>query len=367
MDKNNNSAAKSEKHHSEEPTEITDRITSIESENEELRKRLELIEQEIGDNTEIEPESQGQLNPNPSSSEKSGGVNLSRRGVLATITGIGLLGSGVVGSSSAATGDNIKLGNTHEISASDDAGLHIINKSSSGQSNGIIGQSNSTSGVAIWGYAAAQTGSTFGLRGEVESDQGVGLYGKTKSDSGTTKGVRGASLSPDGYGVSGENYATSGSAIGVFGKTSSSSGYGLYTPDDARVGGDLKVGGNKEFVQAVDTSAGPKEVHYTAVEAGTPHTEVSDTAEMEDGHALIEPPEHFSMVTSAEEPLTVQVTPHAEERVHPQVVETSTEWISVEDFGDGPQDYRFSYTVKGVREGFEDKTVVQEPESPDTL
>jgi len=134
--------------------------------------------------------------------------------------------------------------------------------------------------------------------------------------------------------------------------------------DDAPLEGDLQLDGTKNFVQTVDTTAGQKEVHYNAVESGTAHTEVTDTAEMDDGHGLVELPDHFGMVTSEEEPLTVQVTPHAEERVHPQIVETSTEWISVEDFGDGPQDYRFSYTVKGVREGFEDEDVVREPSGP---
>jgi hypothetical protein len=81
---------------------------------------------------------------------------------------------------------------------------------------------------------------------------------------------------------------------------------------------------------------------------------------MEDGHALIELPPHFDMVTSDAEPIAVQVTPHAEEKVHPQVVEKSTRYVSVEDFSDGPDDYSFSYTVKGVRDGFEDKEIVRD-------
>ncbi|QCC51735.1 hypothetical protein [Halapricum salinum] len=126
------------------------------------------------------------------------------------------------------------------------------------------------------------------------------------------------------------------------------------------VNSDLQVTGTKNFVQAVDTTAGTKNVHYTSIEAGEVRTEHTGVAEMEDGHALIELPEHFDMVTSDEEPIAVQVTAHAEERVHPQVVEKSTRFVSVEDFGDGPADYSFSYTVKGVRAGYEDEEVVRD-------
>ena len=169
----------------------------------------------------------------------------------------------------------------------------------------------------------------------------------------------------------------SGTTYAVRGEVDSSDGYGLYTPDDAKIDGNLEVGGTvnntlnvdsdlqvtgtKNFVQAVDTTAGTKNVHYTSIEAGEVRTEHTGVAEMEDGHALIELPEHFDMVTTDEEPIAVQVTAHAEEKVHPQVVEKSTRYVSVEDFGDGPDDYSFSYTVKGIRAGFTDEDVVRDP------
>jgi len=123
--------------------------------------------------------------------------------------------------------------------------------------------------------------------------------------------------------------------------------------------GDVKAQGSKDFVQTVDTDDGEKEVHYSASEAGTPHTEVSGVAELDDGRAEIDLPDHFGMVTSEDEPLVVQTTPYGGS-AGLKVVERSTDRLVVEDL-DGDGGYEFAYTVKGTREGYEDKQVVREP------
>lgn len=125
--------------------------------------------------------------------------------------------------------------------------------------------------------------------------------------------------------------------------------------------GTVKSTASKDFVQGVDTDDGEKEVHYTATEAGTPRTEASGVVELEDGRAEVDLPDHFGWVTSDEEPLVVQVTPHASQPVRPQVTERSTDRIVVEDFERDADDYEVSYTVRGTRAGYEDKQVVREP------
>jgi hypothetical protein len=135
-------------------------------------------------------------------------------------------------------------------------------------------------------------------------------------------------------------------------------------PDTATVDGDLDVNGNKNFVQSVDTDAGEREVVYTATEAGTPHTEASGVAELEDGRAGVDLPDHFGWVTDADEPLMVQTTPYGGS-TGLKVVERSTERIVVEDL-DGEGDYEFAYTVKGTREGHAEKRVVREPSATAT-
>jgi hypothetical protein len=124
--------------------------------------------------------------------------------------------------------------------------------------------------------------------------------------------------------------------------------------------GDIKAEGSKDFVETVDTEDGEKEVHYTATESGTPHTEVSGVAELDDGRVEVELPEHFEMVTSDDEPLVVDTTPYSTDSSGLAAVERSTDRLVVEDL-DGDGDYEFAYTVKGTRDGYEDKQVVREP------
>lgn len=124
--------------------------------------------------------------------------------------------------------------------------------------------------------------------------------------------------------------------------------------------GNLDATGNKNFVQTVDTDDGQREVVYTATEAGIPHTEASGVARLEDGRAEVDLPDHFAWVTSENEPLHVQVTPHSVESDGLAAVERSRHRIVVADL-DGESAYEFSYTVKGTRDGHQDKDVVRDP------
>jgi len=282
-------------------------------------------------------------------------------------------------------------------SASAASGDHLGEKwsGSPGSDTSGLGISKNDIGAAFFGQAGNQTDDVtdIGIRGESYSEQGSGVYGRARATTGSPKGLVGRADAPDGIGLEGQLRATnggsgvalygfneapagtairgkasgSGNTYGVKGEVNSSDGYGIYTPDDAKVDGnievlgDLQVSGIKNFVQTVSSDAGPKQVKYTSVEAGEPQTEHSDVVEMEDGVAVVELPDHFGMVTSDDERLAVQVTPYCDELVQPQITDRSTNRIVVKDFGDGPDKYTFAYTVKGVRQGFENEEVVSDP------
>lgn len=83
------------------------------------------------------------------------------------------------------------------------------------------------------------------------------------------------------------------------------------------------------------------------------------------GIAKIDLPDHFSLVTSTEMPITVQVTAKKAPALL-YVVSESKEEIVVKakdsdyaEFGD----IEFSYFVQGVRDGFEDHQPIQDSES----
>ncbi|WP_135851860.1 hypothetical protein [Halorussus salinus] len=127
------------------------------------------------------------------------------------------------------------------------------------------------------------------------------------------------------------------------------------------VDGNLEVTGQKNFVQTVDTADGRKEVAYTAVEADQAQTETTGVAELDGGRAEIDLPEHFGMVTSDDEDLVVQLTPYEIDVPGLAVTERTTDRIVVES-RDGTGDFEFSYTVRGVREGYEETEVVSDSE-----
>jgi len=354
-----------------------ERLEELETENDNLRQRLDDLEETVMP-----------VSPSPQADEDAdeAGATITRRGTLASLAGVGVLGAAATGSASAQQGTAMEVGGSYSANIEPGRMLDLENTAGSGQALGIRSSVNSGSGSAIRANNKASSNAAIAVRGDTQSSGGTAIIGNATSSSGTTKGLRGQVFSPDGIGLSGEsrassgspigvrgsaenaggvavlglNVATSGDAVGVEGRTDSPDGYGLYTPDDCKIDGDLQVQGTKNFVQAVDTPSGAKEVVYTAVESGTPRTEATDVAELSDGRTEIELPDHFAMVTSEDEHLSVQVTPYADEEAKPQVVECSTDRIIVEDFSDGAREYTFAYTVKGVREGFEDREVVQD-------
>jgi len=293
---------------------------------------------------------------NDNQEDESNLSNLSRRATLGVLGSLGILSLGT--GNAAADGNHV--GETWSASGVDN-GLRIEGGSDVDQA--FAGVTYVDDGTGFLGWAKG-SGYTEGVKGQSTSVQGRGVFGANTANSGTTKGVEGRSESSSGKGVFGYASNGSGTTYGVEGRVASPDGYGLYTQNDAKIDGtlevlgDIEVSGIKNFVQTVSSDAGPKQVKYTSVEAGEPQTEHSDVVEMEDGVAVVELPDHFGMVTSDDERLAVQVTPYCDEPVQPQVTDRSTDRIVVKDFGDGPDEYEFAYTVKGIRHGFEDQDVV---------
>ena len=101
--------------------------------------------------------------------------------------------------------------------------INARNTATSGASDGVWGQTASSSGWGVFGFASALSGSTNGTRGQSLSTSGTGVLGLANAGSGNNIGVSGESTSPDGTGVLGLHSASSGTGPGVFGKTNSTS------------------------------------------------------------------------------------------------------------------------------------------------
>lgn len=343
------------------PADPETRIETLEAENEALSERLDALETKI-ENGQSRPAADAK---SETYEDGNGGLTfLSRRNMLAAL---GVVGLGTVASESASAhhSGHDHLGETWKGNTSSSRGLFVYTTDDT--NTGISGRCKAEHGSGFIGYAEGP-GFTKGVQGRSDSPDGKGILGRATATSGPARGLVGRSQSSHSgsRGVRGYAQSSSGSPVGVEGLTDAPNGYGLYTPNDAKVDGtmevqgDVQVSGVKNFVQTVSTDAGPKQVTYTSIESGKARTETSDVAEITDGMAIVELPDHFRMVTSDDEPLSVQITPYSDEKVHPQVTTQSTERIIVKDFGNGYDEYTFAYTVKGIRHGFEDQNIVSD-------
>ncbi len=93
---------------------------------------------------------------------------------------------------------------------------------------GVMGRTNSGSGLGVYGYAPSLSGANYGGWFESASNAGTGAYGQATSGSGVTFGVIGQSFSTSGSGVAGLAPALSGSTYGVFGQSNSGTGIGVF-------------------------------------------------------------------------------------------------------------------------------------------
>jgi hypothetical protein len=247
------------------------------------------------------------------------------------------------------TTDSLSIGRS-DTPPSDPVPIWV--KGESGDNAAIVAEtpSGDSGATAVYAEASSSSGNISGIYSECQSSDGSGVLGVNRADSGSTVGVEGRASSPDGVGVLAINF--NGLALRTEGDSE--------LRGDAVVYGSFEATGTKNFVQSVDTDDGEKEVVYTATEAPTPRTGASGVAELEDGRAVVDLPEHFGWVTDDDEPVVVETTPYSADSAGLAVVERSPDRLVVEDL-DGDGDYEFAYTVRGTREGYADKEVVREP------
>jgi hypothetical protein len=113
--------------------------------------------------------------------------------------------------------------------------------------------------------------------------------------------------------------------------------------------------GSKNFVQEHPTDPN-QAIVYASLEGGEAGTYYRGSAQLENGTATIELPEHFSLVTE-EEGLTVQVTPR-EDCNGLYVAEVTTRRIVVRELQGGTSNARFDFFINGVRAGYKDFKVL---------
>ncbi len=140
----------------------------------------------------------------------------------------------------------------------------------------------------------------------------------------------------------------------AIGATAPSAGALLTVNGHIHAAGNI-TGAAKMFVQAHPLDQ-TKEIVYVSLEGPEAGTYIRGTAQLTNGEAVIELPEHFSLVTN-DQGLTVQLTPFGE-LLQLYVVEKSAKRIVVREANG--KSGQFDYLVQGVRKGYENHQVIRD-------
>jgi len=300
------------------------------------------------------------------------GAGVTGEAAAATGSAIGVQGSsasdggtGVYGWATASVGTT--YGGWFESKSTSGRGVYGTASAATGETFGVFGTASSSGGRGVYGLATASDGSTYGVYGRTASAPTVrgtvtaGVYGYATGTTGSAHGVFGKTDSNEGVGCIGYATAGQGSTVGVQGTVESSSGYAGYFSGGMGVfvEGDLACSGAKPFVEPHPDDP-TKEIVYIALEGPEAGTYVRGTAELRDGEARIELPDHFALVTCADG-VTVQLTP-AGQWLQLYVAEKGPRVVVVRE-GSG-RSGRFDYLVQGVRKGYEGHEVIRDRTRP---
>jgi len=124
--------------------------------------------------------------------------------------------------------------------------------------------------------------------------------------------------------------------------------------------GNITATGAKLFVQD-DPTDPTREIRYIALEAGEAGTYTRGTARLVDGVAVIDLPEHFSLVTGPNN-LTAQITPRGRVQSMLYIESVTPTRLIVRASNPADRHVAFDYLVNGVRLGFENhRPIVEKP------
>jgi len=123
--------------------------------------------------------------------------------------------------------------------------------------------------------------------------------------------------------------------------------------------GSLNLANSKSFIHPHPTDE-TKVIRYISIESGEALTVTRGNAKTVDGEVTIKLPEHFSLVTSSKEPITVIVTPKGAPVLLYIKKESKKEIVVAMKKNDFTEfrDVEFAYQVTGVRDGFEGQKII---------
>lgn len=213
---------------------------------------------------------------------------------------------------------------------------------------------NNGSGSGVAGRAAADDPGSAGVIGRHNGGR-PGVFGCSACPLGSFPGTPAGNIGVAGVAIGGAGSVAVLAQAGAGGRLfvgESPAGTAKFTVDSS---GNLMSSGAKSFVQPHPTDP-VKEIVYVALEGSEAGTYMRGTARIVRGRAVINLPEHFSLVTN-DQGLTVQLTPLGQ-ALQLYVVRKSARQIIVREARGRVG--QFDYLVQGLRKGFENHQVIRD-------
>jgi len=139
--------------------------------------------------------------------------------------------------------------------------------------------------------------------------------------------------------------------------------YGDFASNAVTVNGDLNITGNLTKASGAFVHPHPsdpaKEIVYAFFEGPEHAVFLRGKANLIDGHATIETPEHFRAVAGDADGITVQFTPRSTETYGLAAVEVTKTKIEVRELKGETHSFEFDYFITAKRAGFENHQPIQ--------
>jgi hypothetical protein len=214
---------------------------------------------------------------------------------------------------------------------------------------GVWGNSLSSDGVAIAGFADATTGYTIGVYGTDASSTGAGVSGYASSPSGGTSGVVGQVASPNGTAGVFINLAGQGLLLQGISGSAYTTVFTLDASGNLNISGNLVVNGTKSSTAKLQDG---REVTLYAVESPENWFEDFGSSELKNGAVWISLESSFAQATNANVPYHVFLTPNGDSNGLYVARKTST-GFEVREHGGGSSAIAFDYRIVARRRGYE--------------
>src|SRR5215831_12921508 len=264
-----------------------------------------------------------------------------------------------VGGQASATSGGPAYGVWGDSSSTDGVGVAGYADATSGPANGVFGQSASPGGAGVFGAGASSTGGV-GVLGQTDGANGFavwGAYGFGPTPGGGV-GVKGSIEAGAANGVAGQFFNVPGQGLILQGIGPAGQVFSVDPQGNLQISGNLTVSGTKSSTAKLQDG---REVALYAVESPENWFEDFGSAELNNGVAWVPLDASFAQTVNAAVNYHVFLTANGDSNGL-YVARKTAAGFEIREHGGGTSNVAFDYRIVARRRGYEAIRMLQVPE-----